>query len=77
MAEIEECVTARSRALAQELAQLSSDIYIREAVIKLALDELSRSFLAATNLRPFEIADHLRVLADALEAVRSEPARSA
>jgi hypothetical protein len=77
MAEIDEHVTARSRALAQELAQLSRDIYIREAIIKLALDELSRSFLAATNLRPFEIADHLRVLADALEAVRSEPVRSA
>src|SRR4051795_13667342 len=69
MAEIDERVTARSRALAQELAQLSSDIYIREAVIKLALDELARGFLAASNVRPFEVADHLRALADALEAV--------
>lgn len=77
MAEIDERVIAGSRALAQELAHLSSDIYIREAVIKLALDELARSFLAATNLRAFELADHLRVLADALEAASSEPAQSA
>lgn len=77
MAEIDELVTARSRALAQDLAQLSHDIYIREAVIKLALDELSRGFLAASNVRPFEVADHLRILADALEAVSSEPVRSA
>jgi hypothetical protein len=74
MAEIDELVTARSQALARDLAGLSSDIYIREAVIKLALDELSRSFLAASNVRPFELADHLRLLADALETV-SEPAQ--
>jgi hypothetical protein len=75
MAEIDELVTARSRALARDLAGLSSDIYIREAVIKLALDELSRSFLAASNVRPFEIADHLRLLADAIEVAPSEAAR--
>src|SRR5258706_16131677 len=68
MAEIDELVTARSRALAQELAGVSGDIYIREAIIKLALDALSHSFLPATKLRPFELADHLRILAHALQA---------
>ena len=67
MADIDELVTARSRTLAQGLASLSNDVYIREAIIKLAFDELSRSFLAASNVRPFELADHLRILADALE----------
>ena len=72
MAEIDELVMVRSRALAQELAALSRDVYIREAVIKLALDELSRGFLAASNVRPFELADHLRMLADTLESVAHE-----
>ena len=75
MAAIDELVMARSRALAQELAALSGDVYIREAVIKLAFDALSRGFLAASNVRPFELADHLRLLADSLESVSSEPAR--
>ena len=71
MAEIDQLVMARARALAQELAGLSRDVYIREAVIKLAFDELSRGYLAASNVRPFELADHLRMLADALDSVPS------
>ena len=71
MADIDKIVTARSRALAQELAGLSGDVYIREAIIKLAFDELSRSFLQATGLRAFELADHLRMLADAIESMPS------